>query len=55
MPAETERQRVAAAIALHSPEKLHSENRGMLSMSKDKLRHFATKPTKKKRRYYKPN
>lgn len=40
MPAVSEAQRVAAAIAKHSPSKLFKRNRGLLSMSKKKLGHF---------------
>lgn len=43
MPAKTEKQREAMAIALHSPGKLHKKNLGMLSMSEDQLRDFAKK------------
>ena len=41
MPAVSESQRKAAAIAKHSPGKLFKRNRGLLSMSKKKLGHFA--------------
>lgn len=43
MPGKTEKQRKAAAVALHSPEKLYKRNKGLLSMAKSKLRHFAMK------------
>ena len=43
MPAISEAQRKAAAIAKHSPSKLFKRNRGLLSMSKEKLGHFAEK------------
>ena len=43
----SEKQRKAAAIALHQPEKLHKKNRGMLSMSKEQLHDFASGPVKK--------
>jgi hypothetical protein len=46
MPANSEAQRKAAAIALHDPGKLHKKNRGMLSMSKEQLRDYASKPQK---------
>ena len=44
MPAESKAQRRLAAIALHHPEKLR--NKGMASMSKEKLRHYAETPEK---------
>ena len=43
MPAETEKQRLAAAIALHNPGKLYKRNRSMLKMSRGDLRDFASK------------
>ena len=43
MPASSEKQRKAMAIAKHHPTKLHKKNRGMLKMSKTKLGHFARK------------
>ena len=43
MPAISEKQRKAAAIAKHSPSKLFKRNRGLLSMSKTKLSHFTKK------------
>lgn len=43
MPAKTEKQRVAMAIAEHHPDKLYKKNRGMLKMSKDQLHEFAVK------------
>ena len=43
MPAETEKQRITAAIAKHAPEKLFKRNRGMLKMSKEELSKFASK------------
>jgi len=49
MPSETERQRVAAAIAEHYPEKLYKRNRGMLKMSRSQLHDFAVKRKGKKR------
>jgi len=48
MPSKTEKQREAMAIALHTPEKLHKKNRGMLSMTKGQLHDFAVKSKKKK-------
>lgn len=44
MPAKSEKQREAMAIAEHHPEKLHKENKGMLDMSQKQLSDFATKP-----------
>jgi hypothetical protein len=41
MPAKSRAQRMAMAIAEHSPGKLYSRNKGMLSMSKDALRDYA--------------
>jgi len=35
----------AAAIAKHSPGKLYKRNRGMLTMGKKKLGHYASTPT----------
>lgn len=40
MPAQTERQRKAAMVALHSPEKLYKRNRGLAEMSKEQLEHY---------------
>jgi hypothetical protein len=48
MPAETEKQRKAMAIALHNPSKLYKRNRSLLTMSKEDLRDFATKKKKHK-------
>ncbi len=44
MPATSEKQRVMMAIALHDPKKLYKKNRTVLSISKDELHKFATKP-----------
>lgn len=41
MPARSKSQRVAAAIAEHHPSKLYRRNRGLLSMSKRQLHHYA--------------
>lgn len=41
MPAESKAQRKATAIALHNPEALNQENRGLLNMSKSQLHDFA--------------
>ncbi len=43
MPAKSRKQRITAAIAKHSPEKLYKRNIGMLSMSKKQLGEFARK------------
>ena len=42
MPAVSEKQRRAAAIAEHHPEQLHSRNRALLKMSKSQLHDFAS-------------
>jgi hypothetical protein len=42
MPARSVKQRQAMAIAEHSPSKLYGRNRGLLSMSKDKLHDYAS-------------
>lgn len=50
MPALTEDQRQAAAIAEHKPSKLYKRNRGMLKMSKGQLHEYAsTKGLSKKK------
>lgn len=41
MPAVSQKQQIAMAIAEHHPEKLHSENKGMLDMSHQQLHDFA--------------
>ena len=46
IPAISEKQRVAAAIALHHPEKLYERNKDLLEMGKEKLRHYALKKKK---------
>lgn len=43
----TEKQKVAAAIAEHHPEKLFKRNRGMLKMTHEELHDFASGPIKK--------
>ena len=50
MPAKTEKQRVAAAIALHQPSKLYKRNRGLLKMSKEDLSDYARRHGKKRTR-----
>jgi len=42
MPAVSEKQRQLFAIAEHHPEKLHKENKGVLSMSQKQLHEFAS-------------
>ena len=46
MPAVSEDQQQAMAIALHNPSKLHKKNRGLLKMSKKDLEDFARTSTK---------
>lgn len=46
MPAVSQAQRTAMAIAEHQPWKLNKNNRGLLSMSKAQLHEFAATPTK---------
>jgi hypothetical protein len=46
MPAVSQKQQMAMAIAKHAPEKLHAKNKGMLKMGKEKLGEFAS--TKRK-------
>jgi len=41
MPAETIAQRRATAIAEHHPEELYERNKGLLSMGKEQLSHYA--------------
>ena len=41
MPAKSEAQRRLFAVALHSPEKLRSENKSLASLSKETLHDFA--------------
>lgn len=41
MPATSEKQRVAAAIAEHHPDQLYARNRSMLKMSKKALHEYA--------------
>lgn len=55
MPAVTQAQQRAAAIAMHEPEKLHKSNRGMLSMNSAELRKMAaTSRRGLPRRRYRP-
>ena len=46
MPAKTQVQQQAMAIAEHNPNALYKRNRGLLKMSKEKLHEFAS--TKRK-------
>lgn len=41
MPAKSVAQRQAAAIAEHEPERLYKRNRGLLSMDRKSLHHYA--------------
>jgi hypothetical protein len=58
MPAVSEKQRVAMAIAKSHPEKLYKRNAGMLKMSKAQLSDYASgpvepkKPNRKMTRFY---
>ena len=45
----SKKQRIAAAIAEHHPEKLKKRNRGMLKMTQEELHDFASGPVKKRR------
>ena len=42
MPAKSQSQQKAMAIALHSPGKLYARNKGLLSMSSDDLHDYAS-------------
>jgi hypothetical protein len=42
MPAKSEKQREAIAIAEHSPEKLYKRNEGILGMSHKQMHDFAS-------------
>ena len=42
MPAESQDQRIAAAIAKHHPSKLYKRNKSMLKMKKKDLHDFAS-------------
>lgn len=46
MPAVSQSQRALFAIALHHPEKLHSENRGLAQLPQRTLHDFAATPSK---------
>jgi len=47
MPAVSEKQRIAAVIAKHHPEKLYKRNRGLLKMSKEDLSDYTKRHRKK--------
>lgn len=42
MPSLSQAEQEATAIALHHPEKLYARNRGLLKMSAEQLREFAS-------------
>jgi len=46
MPAVSQKQQVAMAIAEHQPSKLLPRNRGLLGMKKSQLHDFASTPRK---------
>jgi hypothetical protein len=46
MPARSQAQQQAMAIAEHAPEKLYKRNRGLLKMSHKDLHDFAATPRK---------
>jgi hypothetical protein len=46
MPAKSNAQRIAAAIAEHQPSALLPRNKGLLGMSQDQLHEFASTSTK---------
>lgn len=46
MPAKSLAQRRAIAIAEHEPGKLYARNRGLLGMSLEDMRDFASTPEK---------
>jgi hypothetical protein len=53
MPATSEKQREAMAIAEHHPDKLYDRNKGMKKMSKGQLHDFAaTKGLKKRKKHH---
>jgi len=55
MPALSQNQEIATAIAEHEPDKLYARNKGLLKMSHEQLHDFAATPRtglpKKKFRY----
>ena len=42
MPAVSEKQRIAIAIAEHSPDKLYSRNKSLLGMTRNQMHDFAS-------------
>jgi len=46
MPATSQKQQMAMAIAEHEPSKLKPANRGLLKMSHSQLHDFASTPRK---------
>lgn len=58
MPAVSQKQRTAIAIAEHAPDKLYARNRGLLGMTHEQQHDFAATPEKglpkvePKRKYY---
>lgn len=46
MPATSQDQQVAMAIAEHDPSKLYARNKGLLKMSHSQLHDFAATPRK---------
>lgn len=46
MPAVSQKQQIAFAIAEHEPSKLNPKNRGLLKMSHSQLHDFAATPRK---------
>lgn len=46
MPAVSQAQQTAMAIAEHHPEQLNEENKGLLEMSHKQLHDFASTPRK---------
>lgn len=49
MPAVSNKQRIATAIAEHTPGKLYAKNAGMLKMSHEQLHDFASGPVQPKK------
>jgi hypothetical protein len=52
MPATSQAQRTAIAIAEHSPSKLYSRNKGMLGMSHGQMHDFAATPARGLPKYH---
>jgi hypothetical protein len=51
MPAVSEKQREAMAIAEHDPDKLYARNKSMKKMSHEQLHDFASTKGKKKKKH----